>query len=103
VPVFLWQYRRDFGNPLLCNATGGCPSPASPSPISNSTLHNGNASPSPISNSTLHNANVLAIVGGVIGGLFVAAAITLVLIYVFCYKRPTKSGGGGSGLWDYSS
>ncbi|CAM6038066.1 unnamed protein product [Sphagnum compactum] len=71
------------GNPLLCNANGGCPSPPSPSPISNSTLH---------------NATVPAIVGGVVGGLFVAAALTLVLIYVFCYKRPTTSGGGGSGF-----
>jgi len=88
VPVFLWQYHRYFGNPILCNATGRCPSPPSPSPISNSTLH---------------NANVPAIVGGVVGGLFVAAGFTLVLIYVFCYKPPTTSGGGGSGLWVYSS
>ncbi|CAM6012137.1 unnamed protein product [Sphagnum balticum] len=65
-----------FGNPLLCNATGGCPSPPSRSPISNSTLH---------------KVNVPAIVAGVVGGLFV----TLVLIYVFCYKHPTTSAGGG--------
>ncbi|CAK9198229.1 unnamed protein product [Sphagnum troendelagicum] len=85
-----------LGNPMLCNATGGCPPPPSPSRISP-------PSPSPISNSTLHSANVPAIVGGVVGGLFVAAAFTLVLIYVFCYKHPTTSGGGGSGLWVYSS
>ncbi|CAK9198231.1 unnamed protein product, partial [Sphagnum troendelagicum] len=72
-----------FGNPKLCNATLGCPSPPSPSPISNSTLH---------------SANVSAIVGGVVGGLFVAAGLTLVLIYVFCYKRPTTSGGGGGSV-----
>ncbi len=91
---------------MLCNAIGRCPSPPSP------------PSPSPVSNnSTRHSANVPAIVGGVVGGLFVAAAFTLVLIYVFCYKRLTTSaggggsslcptpsaGGGGSGLWVYSS
>ncbi|KAH9544829.1 hypothetical protein CY35_12G015600 [Sphagnum magellanicum] len=72
-----------FGNPILCNATGRCLSPPSPSPISNSTLH---------------KANVPAIVGGVVGGLFVAAGFTLVLIYAFFYKRPTTSRGGGSVL-----
>ncbi|CAK9861381.1 unnamed protein product [Sphagnum jensenii] len=101
------------GNPMLCNAIGGCPSP--PSPPSPSRISP--PSPSPISNSTRHSANVPAIVGGVVGGLFVAAAFTLVFIYVFCYKRPTTSagggglslcpttsaGGGGSGLWVYSS
>jgi hypothetical protein len=70
---------RDFGNPLLCNVTSGCPSSPTPNPISSSTNH---------------NTNMAAIVGGVVGGLFVAVAITLTLIYVFCYKRPTKSGGG---------
>ncbi|CAK9861380.1 unnamed protein product, partial [Sphagnum jensenii] len=72
----------DTGNPLLCNVTSGCPSFSPPTP-------------SPISNSTNHNTNMAAIVGGVVGGMFVAVAITLTLIYVFCYKRPTKSGGGG--------
>ncbi len=78
---------RDFGNPLLCNVTSGCPSSPTPSPISSSTNH---------------NTNMAAIVGGVVGGLFVAAvAITLT---VFCYKRPsykrptTSGGGGGPGL-----
>lgn len=70
----------DFGNPLLCNVANGCLSPPTPSPISNSTLH---------------HTKVLPIVGGVVGGLFVVIAITLTLIYIFCYKRPTKSGGGG--------
>ncbi|KAH8944918.1 hypothetical protein BDL97_12G012200 [Sphagnum fallax] len=73
---------EDTGNPLLCNVTSGCPSFSPPTP-------------SPISNSTNHNTNMAAIVGGVVGGMFVAVAITLTLIYVFCYKRPTKSGGGG--------
>ncbi len=102
---------------MLCNAIGRCPSPPSPSRISPpSPSRISPPSPSPVSNSTRHSANVPAIVGGVVGGLFVAAAFTLVLIYVFCYKRlttsavgggsslcPTPSAGGGSGLWVYSS
>jgi hypothetical protein len=72
--------------------TSGCPSSSQPTPI-------------PISNSTNHSTNIPAIVGGVVGALFVVAvAMTLTLIYVFCYKCPTKSGGGGGpGLWVYSS
>jgi hypothetical protein len=71
---------QDFGNPQLCNLTSGCP----PSTGQNNTTH--------------HNNTVLPVVGGVVGGLFVAAAIALVTIYVFCHKQSTRS-GGGSGLW----
>jgi len=61
--------------------TSGCPSSSPPTPIP------------------------IAIVGGVVGAIFAVVAITLTLIYVFCYKCPTKSGGGGggAGLWVYSS
>ncbi|CAM6031767.1 unnamed protein product [Sphagnum compactum] len=71
---------EDSGNPQLCIMTSGC----APSTGQN--------------NSTHHNNTVLPVVGGVVGGLFVAAAISLVTIYVFCHKRSTRS-GGGSGLW----
>ncbi|CAK9198294.1 unnamed protein product [Sphagnum troendelagicum] len=85
---------EDFGNPLLCNVTSGCslsspptPSPPAPSP----------PTPSPISNSTNHSTNIPAIVGGVVGAIFAVVAITLTLIYFFCYKPQTRSGGGGGG------
>ncbi len=78
-------YCRDFGNPQLCNMTSGCP----PSTGQNNSTHN---------NSTHRNNTLLPVVGGVVGGLFVAGAIALVTIYVFCHKRSTRS-GGGSGLW----
>jgi hypothetical protein len=51
-------------------------------------------------NSTHSNNNVPAVVEGVVAGMFVVAA--LVLIYVLCHKRSTRS-GGGSGLWVYLS
>ncbi|CAM6080177.1 unnamed protein product [Sphagnum tenellum] len=63
---------QDFGNPQLCNLTSGCP----PSRGQNNTTH--------------HNNTVLPVVGV----FFVAAAIALVTIYVFCHKQSTRSGGG---------
>ncbi len=51
-----------------------------------------------------HNNNVPAIVRGVVGGLFVADTIALILtcVFFFGYKHSMRL-GGGSDVWVYLS